>query len=131
MTLKDVRDYVTSLGIADQVYMGMLPNKPDRAIGVYNDRQQHPYRVPIGGLELESYGTKYVTLLVHWNQSPGETEEAAQKLFKALCETWDTAVNNKKIKWIQPLYEPQDVGPDAADIFEMVIEVAVIFEKRG
>lgn len=131
MTLKDVSDYVTSLGITDQVYMGMLPNKPDRAIGVYNDRQQHSYRVPIGGPELESYGTKYVTLLVHWNKSYRETEEATGKLFKALCETWDVTINNEKIKWIQPLYEPQDVGPDEGSIFEMVIEVAVIFEKKG
>lgn len=131
MTLKDVSDYVTSLGITDQVYMGMLPNKPDRAIGVYNDRQQHPYRVPIGDPALESYGTKYVTLLVHWNKSYRETEEAAGKLFKALCETWNVTINNEKIKWIQPLYEPQDVGPDEGSIFEMVIEVAVIFEKKG
>ena len=131
MTLKDARDYVASLGIADQVYMGMLPNKPDRAIGVYNDRQQHSHRVPIGGPELESYGTKYVTLLVHWNKSYREKEDAAWKLFKALCETWDVTINNEKIKWIQPLYEPQDVGPDEGSIFEMVIEVAVIFEKKG
>ncbi len=130
MTLKDVRDYVASLGIADQVYMGMLPNKPDRAIGVYNDRQ-HPYRVPVGGPDLGSYGTKYVTILVHWNKSYAETEEAARKLFKVLCETWDVTINNEKIKWIQPLYEPQDVGPDEGSIFEMVIEVAVIFEKKG
>ena len=72
-----------------------------------------------------------MTLLVHWNQSPGETEEAARELFKALCETWDVTINNEKIKWIQPLYEPQDVGPDEGSIFEMVIEVAVIFEKKG
>ena len=33
------------------------------------------------------------------------------------------------IKFIQPLYEPQDVGTDDSGIYEMVIEAAVIYEK--
>lgn len=36
----------------------------------------------------------------------------------------------KTIKFIQPLYEPQDVGTDDAGICEIVIEMAVIYDKR-
>lgn len=39
-------------------------------------------------------------------------------------------MNNAKIKFIQPLYELQDVGTDDAGIYEMVLEAAVIYEKE-
>lgn len=129
MTLADVRDYIDSLGLADHVYMSKLPNKLDKSIGVYNSKHQHAYKVAIGGPELESYGTKYVTLLIHWNKSPRDTETAATALFEAVRQAENVTINESKIKFIQPLYEIQDVGTDDAGIFEMVIEAAVIYEK--
>ena len=78
---------------------------------------------------MESYGTKYVTLLVHWNKSLRDTEKAAMTLFEAVRAAREVTINNKTIKFIQPLYEIQDVGTDDAGIFEMVIEAAVIYEK--
>lgn len=129
MTLEDVRDYIDSLGLAEHVYMGKMPDKKDKSIGVYNSKHQHAYKTAIGGPALESYGMKYVTLLVHWNKSPGETEKAATALFGAVTKAREITVNNSKIKFIQPLYDLQDVGTDDAGIFEMVIEAAVIYEK--
>ena len=41
----------------------------------------------------------------------------------------NVTVNDQLIKFIQPLYEPQDVGKDDAGICEWVIEMAVIYEK--
>ena len=129
MRLSDVRDYVESLGIAEYVYMGKLPDKPDKAAGVYNSKRENAYQTALGGSALKSYGTKNVTILVHWNMSLRDTEEAAEKLFDALKATREVAVNNQRIKFIQPLYEVQDVGTDDSGVYEMVLEVAVIFER--
>lgn len=129
MTLADVRDYIASLGIAEQVYMGKMPDKQDRSIGVYNSKHQRVYKTAIGGPAMESYGVKYVTLLVHWNRSPGETEKAATALFEVLGSAREATINNEIIKFIQPLYEIQDIGTDDAGIFEMVIEAAFIYAK--
>lgn len=129
MTLADVRDYIDSLGLADYVYMAKLPDKQDRSIGVYNSKHQYPYKVAIGGPALESYGTRYITLLVHWNKSPRETEKAATDLFEAIRSTREAKINDATIKFFQPLYEIQDIGTDDAGIYEMVIEAAVIFQK--
>lgn len=129
MKLSDVRDYVESLGLAEHVYMGKLPDKPDKAVGVYNSKRVKAYRTAIGGSELESYGSKEVTVLVHWNKSLRDTEEAAKKLFDALKETREATVNKEKIKFIQPLYEIQDVGTDDFGVYEAVLEVAVIYER--
>lgn len=129
MMLSDVRDYVASLAIADVAYAGLMSAKTEKSIGVYNSKHQHEYRTAIGGPALESYGIKYVTLLVHWNRSPRETEAAATALFEALVKARDAEVNGKMIKFIQPLYELQDVGVDDSGIHEMVIEAAVIYAK--
>lgn len=129
MMLSDVRDYIASLGLADHVYMGKMPDKQEKSIGVYNSKHQHAYSTAIGGPAMESYGTKYVTLLVHWNKSPRDTEKAATALFDAVRTAREVTINESKIKFIQPIYEIQDVGTDDAGIYEMVIEAAVIYEK--
>lgn len=129
MMLSDVRDYIDSLGLAEHVYAGKMPDKQEKSIGVYNSKHQHVYKTAIGGPDLESYGTKYVTFLVHWNKSARDTEIAATALFNAVRGIEEATVNNQLIKFIQPLYDIQDVSTDDAGIFEMVIEAAVIYEK--
>ena len=130
MRLSDVRDYIDSLKIGKYVYMGKLDAKKEKAIGVYNSKHNHPYRTALGGAELQSYGMKYVTFLVHWNKSLRDTESAANSLFDALRQAGEVTINDVHIKFIQPLTDgPIDVGTDDAGIYEMVIEVAVIYEK--
>ena len=129
MILTVIMDYFDSLDIADHVYMGILDAKQEKSIGVYNSKHTHAYKTAIGGHDLESYGTKYVTLLVHWNKSLRDTEKAATALFDAVRKARQVTINESKIKFIQPLYEIQDVGTDDAGIFEMVVEAAVIYEK--
>ena len=122
MMLSDVRDYVESLELADQVYMGSLPDKQEKSIGVYNSKHQQEYKTALGGPQLASYGTK-------WNNSPRLSEKAAMTVFEAVETARNVTVNDELIKFIQPLYEPQDVGKDDAGICEWVIEMAVIYEK--
>lgn len=128
MMLEDIRDYIVSLGISKNVYMGKLPDKKDESIGVYNSKHQHSYHRALGGLE--GYGEKYVSLLVHWNKSPRDTEKAATELFTKLTAARDIRTNNETINFFQPLYDIQDAGADDAGIYEMVIEGAFIFRKK-
>lgn len=128
--LSDVRDYIESLKIAEHVYSGKMDSKEDKSFGVYHSKHIYEYRTAIGGPALKSYGTKYVTLLIHWNKHQRETEDAAIKLFEALEKTSEVVVNEKTIKFIQLLVnEPVDVGTDDAGVYEMVIEAAVIYQK--
>ena len=124
MMLEDVRDYIASLDVAEHVYMGKLPDKEDKSVGVYNSKHQNTYHTALGGPSLEGYGEKYVTLLVR------DTEKATVELFEKLKEVRDAEVNGETIKFFQPLYDIQDVGTDDTGIYEMVIEGAFIFEKK-
>ena len=90
MTLSDIRDYTASLSLAEHVYAGKLDAKQDRSIGVYNSKHNHAYRTALGGPSMESYGTKYVTFLVHWNKSQQDTgkacQRAADQIYTAACQ---------------------------------------------
>lgn len=130
MNLEDVRDYVASLGMSEHVYMGKLPDKEDKSIGVYNSKHQHAYREVLGGRELEGYSEKYVSLLIHWNKSPRDTEKVSKELFEKLRIMRDANINNETIKFFQPLYDLQDIGTDDTGIYEMIIEGVFIFEKK-
>ena len=130
MTLADVRDYIASLNLTKEVYMGKLPDKPERSIGVYNSKHQYPYHGTLGGPNQQGYGIKHITLLVHWNKSPKDTEKVATALFDAINIVRDAKINKTTIKFIQLLYDLQDIGTDETGVYEYVIEAAVIYEKE-
>ena len=52
-------------------------------------------------------------------------------MFEAVRATRNATVNDETIKFILPVYDLQDIGVDDSGIYEMVIELAVIFEKKG
>jgi hypothetical protein len=131
MMLSDVRDYIESLSLAEHVYSGKLDAKEEKSIGVYNSKHCHAYSTALGGRAMESYGTRYVTFLVHWSRFQRETEKAAEALFNAIRDACEAAVNGQQIKFIQPLVSgPVDVGTDGAGIYEMAIEAAVIYQRK-
>lgn len=130
MKLSDIRDYIDSLEIANYVYMAKVDAKKEKAIGVYKSKHSHGYKNAIGGSQLQSYGTKYVTFLIHWNKSPRETENVSIELFQMLEKVRELKLNEKTIKFIQLITEePVDIGTDENGIYEMVIEAAVIYER--
>lgn len=131
MTLSDLRAYTESLGIADIVYQAKLPGDARRAIGVYDSKHSHAYTTAIGGEALSSYGTRWVTFLVHWTENSRDTEDAAARLWRALRDTREVQAGNTRIKFIQLLTnEPVDIGTDDAHVWERVIEAAVIYAKE-
>lgn len=130
MTLADIRDYIDSLGLSKNVYIAKLPDKQKEAIGIYNSKHQYPYRATIGGTSLEGYREKYISILIHWNESERETEAIAAELFEKIRTARDIETDNETIKFMQPLYELQDIGTDDFGICEMVIEAVVIYAKK-
>lgn len=134
LMLEDVRDLVSGLGFTDDssVYMGKLDAKQDQSIGVYYLKRSAPYTVAIGGKDKESYGTKQISILIHWNRSMRDTEAVASELFDKLAAMREVRIHEKQIKFIHPLVDqPVDVGTDDNGIYEMVIEIELIYERKG
>lgn len=130
MKLTDMHAWVVDQGISEHVYVGRVSAKYDKSIGIYHSKHQQAYRKALGGHENESYGVLYVTFLIHWNDRIIESDEAAQRLFELLDAVRNVRVNDQMMKWVQLLYEVQDVGTDANGVFERVIEAAVYYDRK-
>ena len=128
MRVKDIRDYVETLNLAEQVYSSRMPvDGTPRMIGIYNSKHPYPYKPAIGG-EM-SYGILHATILIHWTRDPDETEEQTDIVFDTLRSIRNEEVNGQTLKHVLPEYEPMDVGCDPNGIFERVIEAAFYYEK--
>lgn len=129
--LNDVKDYIAGLGVAQQsnCYCGVMPNKPQEAIGVYPlQRRGTPY-IPVGNAS--TYEERGISILVHWNKSVTDTELASFKLFEKILESKGT-ISNRAVKHIKPLVkEPISIGTDENGIQEYVIECIIYLEKEN
>lgn len=133
-TLKDAADYIAGLGMVEkkQIWIGKLQDKVDKSIGVYPLKRNGAPRTPIGGIKNSSYGIKRISILIHWNKSVLEAEDAANTLFDLLRNTRRVAVNEQIILFVQLLVqEPVSVGTDDNGIYEYVIEAEIFYERKG
>lgn len=133
MLLKDVRDYVAGLGIAEDehCYCGKMPDKKEKSIGTYPLKNRDQNRIPIGGIQNASYGTKGISFLVHWNRNQTDTERASTALQEALISCKEQQINGHTIKFIDVAYsEPISVDTDENGIYEYVIECLFYYERE-
>lgn len=131
----DVRAWIASLGIAEDqhVYIGKLDNKQQKSIGVYGRGSSGPPNIALGGLECTTYDTKPVSLLVHWTRSKPESETAAYELFEKLRSISSLDIGDTHVNYLRLMVpEPQDVGSDDNNVYEYVIWLDLIYQrKRG
>lgn len=130
MLLRDIRDLIASLELSKNCYMAKLPDNMEEAIGVYHLNRQVESHHAIGGVK--SYGIMPISMLIHWNKNPTQTEQAAIKLYNALDKMREVTINEQTIilvRLLQP--HPVDVGTDDKGIYEMVIEAEFYYERRA
>lgn len=133
LSLKDIRQYISGLGIADDanVYIGKLDNKKQKSIGVYSRRADGPAHIALGGLGCSSYGIKPVSLLVHWNKSVAESEDAANQLYDKLIHESSLTIGETHVNFlVLQVPEPADVGTDDNGVYEFVIWLDFIYERE-
>lgn len=130
--LEDVRDYIATLGVAEDehCYCGKMADKQEKSIGVYPLKNKLPNQIPVGGMQNASYGKKGISILVHWNKIPGESEKAAISVQEALLSSREQQINGHTIKFIDVAYEePISVDTDDNGIYEYVIECLFYYER--
>lgn len=133
LTLNDIRQYISSLGIAEDsnVYIGKLDNKKQKSIGVYSRATSGMPGIALGGLECTTYDTKPISLLVHWNKSKDETEAVAYDLFEKLRNVSSLNIGDTHIDYPRLMVpEPQDVGTDDNGVYEYVIWLDFIYQRK-
>ena len=136
LALKDIREWVAGLGIAEDshVYIGKLDNKKQKSIGVYNRPASGQPYVALGGLDCTTYDIRRISLLVHWTRSKPESEEAACGLFEKLrneAENTSLVIGDTQVLQIRlQTPEPKDVGTDDNGVYEYVIWLDLLYERK-
>lgn len=133
LPIKDIRGYIASLGIAadDNVYIGKLDSKKQKSIGVYSRSVSGSPNIALGGLACTTYDIKPVSLLIHWNKSISESEEAAYLLFEQLQRVTSLTIGDTPINYLRLMVpEPQDIGTDDNGVYEYVIWLDFIYERK-
>lgn len=133
LQLTEIRQWIASLGIAEDqhVYMGKLDNKQQKSIGVYGRNGSGSPDIALGGLECTTYDTKRLSLLVHWTTRKAESEVAAYELFEKLRNVSSLDIGDTHINYLRLMVpEPQDVGTDEGGVYEYVIWLDLIYERK-
>ena len=129
----EIRQWIASLGIAEDqhVYIGKLDNKQQKSIGVYGRNGSGSPGIALGGLDCTTYDTKRLSLLVHWTRSKPESEMAAYELFEKLRSVSSLDIGDTHINYLSLMVpEPQDVGTDEGGVYEYVIWLDLIYERK-
>lgn len=133
LTLSEIQKWIASLKIAadDNVYIGKLDNKKQKSIGVYGRGTSGSPNIALGGLECTSYDTRPISLLVHWNRNKPESEKAAYELFEKIRSVSSLDIGDTHINYIRLMVpEPQDVGTDDGGVYEYVIWLDFIYQRK-
>ena len=133
LAINDIRSYIAGLGIAedDNVYIGKLDNKKQKSIGVYSRPTSGMPNIALGGLSCTTYDVKPVSLLVHWSRDKEESEAAAYELFEKLKNVTSLTIGDTHINYLRLMVpEPQDVGTDDSGVYEYVIWLDFVYERK-
>lgn len=133
LKLTEIRQWIASLGIAEDqhVYMGKLDNKQQKSIGVYGRSGSGSPGIALGGLECTTYDTKRLSLLVHWTTRKAESEVAAYEVFEKLRNVSSLDIGDTHINYLRLMVpEPQDVGTNDGGVYEYVIWLDLIYERK-
>lgn len=128
MTLADVRDWLSTLSVAEHYYVGRLDTKQDKSLGVY-PRSSGGEPVEAIGQD-SSYDIKPVTLLLHWNKNAAETEEAAYALWEHLRRQSHLVIGSTPVQFIKlQVPAPVSVMYDDKGVYEYVIDFDLIYKR--
>lgn len=133
LPLKDIRQYISGLELAadEKVYIGKLDNKKPKSIGVYSRPVSGDPHIALGGLGCTTYEVRPVSLLIHWTRSQPESEAAAFELFEKLRGVTSLTIGETHINYLRMMVpEPQDVGTDDDGVYEYVIWLDFLYERK-
>ena len=129
MTLKDVKDWLKSQVSADIWKIGTYDVSKEKTVCVRNLTSNRSM-LAIGGLQSTTTAVKGVSIVVHWNKNPDETERVAQSMHALFYGQQPKIGDYRDIKCDMSSYEPISVGTDGEGIYEYVIETWLTYERK-
>lgn len=133
LTLDDIRSYIAGLEIASDsnVYIGKLNSKREHSIGIYHRKGDGPPSIALGGWDYTSHDVRRISLLIHWDRDVQASEHAAYELYEKLKTQSGLMIGDTEISCIiLQVPEPVDVGTDDNGVYEYVIWLDFIYQRK-
>ena len=129
MTLKEVKDFLKTQVEADNWKIGTYDNSKDKTICVRN-LTSNRNKLALGGLKNTSTRTKGISIVVHWNKNPDETERISQQIHEAFYGQ-HPLINDKQVVLCEMRSdEPISLGTDSSGVYEYVIELWITYKEE-
>lgn len=125
MSLAGIAAWLEStLDVGDGIYIGHIDANKQRCIGIYSRVSAGKQHIAIGGLEATQTAEKSISVLVHWTNNADTAEAKAHQVYQALRDIEGVYYSEYRTP------EPVSVGRDENGIFEYVIEVKLLYERK-
>lgn len=129
MTLKDVKGWLKTQVSADAWKIGTYDVSKDKTVCVRNLTSNRSM-LAVGGLQNTTTAVKGISIVVHWNKNPDETERVAQSIHALFYGQRPLIDDLQVVKCDMRSDEPIGVGTDANGIYEYVIETWLTYERK-
>lgn len=128
MTLKEVKDFMKDYIEADDWKIGSYDNTKDKTICVRN-LTSNRNKIAIGGLKNTSTRCKGISIVVHWNKNPDETERIAQRVHSLFYGN-RPIINDKHVVLCEMRSdEPIFLGTDSSGVYEYTVELWINYKE--
>lgn len=125
--LAEFRDFLKTLKVADNYYIGKIDNSKLKTIGVYS--QGNLARVEAIGKD-SSYDVAGVRILVHWNKNMRESEIASRSLFDKIRYITDVDMGDVHVDYLSVNEnEPTFIGTDDNGVYEHHISARIYYRR--
>lgn len=129
MTLKEVKDFLKTQIEADNRKIGTYDNSKDKTICVRNLTSSRN-KLAVGGLKNTTTRTKGISIVVHWNKNPDETERISQQIHDVFYGQ-HPLINDKQVVLCEMRSdEPISLGTDSSGVYEYVIELWITYKEE-
>lgn len=129
MTLKEVAQWLETQVTADVWKIGTYDNSNQKTICVRN-LTSNRNKLAIGGLANTNTATKGISIVVHWNKDPNETERVAQSIHALFYGCSPMIGGYQTVLCDMRSDEPISVGTDDNGIYEYVIETWITYMRE-
>lgn len=129
MTLKEVKDFLKTQIEADNWKIGTYDNSKDKTICVRN-LTSNRNTLALGGLKNTTTRTKGISIVVHWNKNPDETERISQQIHDVFYGQHPLIDDKQVVLCEMRSDEPISLGTDSSGVYEYVIELWITYKEE-
>lgn len=130
LALADLCQYIRSqTDVGEGISAGILDDRLQHCIGVFDNNRSPDFRIPIGGKENARYYKLSVFVLIHWGTTQREAAKKAQEVFELFYGVTNMKIKDSSVAFFAAS-APQWLGFTEEKICEYVMPIEIYVNKE-